>query len=244
MISALEPGRSGVKLAKWLKAAACVAALAAGMHPAGAAETIFKRDVEGRALNFVIPEGYCMLDRANPNERHRYNELTKANEGRNVVVVIFADCGQLAAFRKNAESNLTRHGYYALVLADKRLVTWAPDYSRAKYLGDLSPYVAKLNGKSVEDAVTKVATLPLKGKPGFVNLGMLDRNDDGIYTGTGVTYEVKGTLSRVNTVSATTLIKGIVVSAHLYDNYTDGKNYLKLLDQQRQLAARLVAANK
>ena len=215
-----------------------------GPRAAAAAPPAIKQEVEGRPILYVVPEGYCALDRDHARDRQRIEQLAKGNEGRSMVDVVFAQCGELERFRKSKDYRLRRHGYYAVTLTQGKLMLLPADYSREKYLAEVKPYVAKTTGAAIDDAVKKATREGGTGKVSSIKTQIRGSDANAIYVGSDSVYESKGTRTRVEGVTALTLIKGVPVSLHLLQDQGDSKQRERLLDQQKQAAARFVAANK
>ena len=218
--------------------------LAPGGRSASAAEPVVKQEIEGRTVQFVVPEGYCALNRDNARERQWFEQLARSNQGRNTVAVVFAQCGELASFEKSEDYRVRHHGYYAVTLTRGKLVLLPADYNREKYLAEVKPYVEKTTAAAIDNAVKKSAGAGDKGKVSTVKMQVRGADGNAIFVGSDSVYESKGSRIRVEGVTALTLIKGIPVSLHLLQDQADNKQREKLFEQQKQAAARFIAANK
>jgi hypothetical protein len=71
-------------------------------------------------FNLFMPQGYCMPDRSNSNERFFADYLTKAlgNAG-NKVMRIMADCAELKARRANAQARIIHYMVYYFVASEE-----------------------------------------------------------------------------------------------------------------------------
>ena len=233
-----------MKLVLYFTCLAATALLAQGPGTASAVEPVVKQEIEGRTIRFVVPEGYCALNRDSARERDWYERLSKSNQGHNRLALVFAQCAELASFRKSKEHRVRRHGYYALTLTQGKLVLLPADYNRGKYLAEVKPYIEKTTAAAIDDAVKKSAGASDKGKVGSVKMQVRGADGNAIFVGTDSIYESKGSRIRVESVTALTLIKGVPVSLHLLQDQGNSKQREKLLQQQKQAAARFVAANK
>ena len=233
-----------MKLILYFTSLAATALLAQGPGTASAAEPVIKQEIEDRTIQFVMPEGYCAFNRGNAREREWIERLSKSNQGRNTVAVVFAQCGELARFNKTKDYRVRRHGYYALTLTQGKLVLLPADYDRGKYLAEVKPYVEKTTGAAFDDAVKKAAGAGDKGKVGSVKMRVRGADANAIFVSTDSVYESKGSRIRVESVTALTLVKGIPVSLHLLQDQGNSKQREKLFQQQKQAAARFIAANK
>ena len=233
-----------MKAALYLTCLAATALLAQAPGAATAAEPVIKQEIEGRTIQFVVPEGYCALNRDNAREREWFERLTKGNQGRNTIAVVFAQCGELASFRKGKDYRVRRHGHYALTLTQGKLVLLPAAYNREKYLAEVKPYIEKTTAAAIDDAVKKAAGAGDKGKVGSIKMQVRGADANAIFVSSDSVYESKGSRTRVESVTALTLIKGIPVSLQLLQDQADSKQREKLFEQQKQAAARFVATNK
>ncbi|MBI3918462.1 MAG: hypothetical protein HY322_15815 [Betaproteobacteria bacterium] len=233
-----------MKLILYFTCLAATALVAQGPSTASAAEPVIKQEIEGRTIRFVVPEGYCALNRDNARERDWYEQLSKSNQGQNRLALVFAQCGELARFNKTKDYRVRRHGYYALTLTQGKLLLLPADYNRGKYLAEVKPYVEKTTAAAIDEAVKKSAGAGDKGKVGSVKMQVRGADGNAIFVSADSVYESKGTRIRVESVTALTLIKGIPVSLHVLQDQGNSKQREKLLQQQKQAAARFVAANK
>jgi hypothetical protein len=214
------------------------------LNAAGAAQPPIKQEVEGRPVQYVVPEGYCTLNRDNAREQQWLERLVKGNEGRNTIAVMFARCDELERYRKSKDYRVRRYGFYALTLTQGKLVLLPADYSREKYLAEVKPYVDKTTRAAVDEAARKAAREGDKSKVSSAKMEVRGADGNAIYVVSDSIYEARGTRTRVESATALTLVKGIPVSLHLLQDQGDAKQRERLLDQQKKAAARFVGANK
>lgn len=223
-----------------------IAVAAALVSPALHAAEVLTHTIEGRQLRFVLPAGHCVLDRQNKLERLVYESTEKISQGRNTVVLLFADCNELARFRKEPDYRIRSHGQFLLPLSNGKLSPLPPNYARAKALQSLQGRAQKARAESVESFVnSKLAELGTGGDLNVrqVTVGLLDANDDAIFLGLGTMMDIPGGRVRVNAVVAMTLLKGVIVAVNLFDDYRSRAAYAQMLAEQKKLMADLVQAN-
>jgi hypothetical protein len=221
-----------------------LAAVLLPLAAANAAQTIIKQEFDGRPVQFVVPEGYCALNRDNAREREWLDRLAKSNQGQNTIAVVFAQCGELEKFRKTKDYRVRRHGYYGITLTQGKLVLLPSDYSREKYLAEVKPYVEKTTTAAVDEVVRKGRSDKDKGKASLLKMQLRGSDANAIFLATDSTYESKGSRIRVEGITALTLVKGIPVALNLLQDQGDSMQRENLYSQQKQAAARFVAANK
>jgi hypothetical protein len=211
------------------------------------AQTTFSETVEGRSINFVVPDGYCVLGTKTEQERLWVEGQRELNKGRNTLVAVFADCKELARYRANPDARVTRHGQYALPLNNGKISPLPASYSRARALGEIKKALPKLEASTVQEGVNKrIEDVGFNRKDiniGNMNLGLLDETAEALFIGMGGVYEVKGKKQRVSGVTLFTMVNGILVVAHSYEDYSGADTFMRLLDKQKSLATRFVAAN-
>ena len=74
----------------------------------------------GQTIQYVVPEGYCLLDSKRPAEMHIYEKLGEDVEDDGRVFALFADCDQLETIRTTGGSaeDIGDAGGYFYMLED------------------------------------------------------------------------------------------------------------------------------
>lgn len=87
-----------------------IAVIAAALSGAAHAET-FVSDIADREVYLEVPNGHCVLDGANENEATVLEYLETANAGVNYLLIAFANCRQLQAWKQGSRATLDSFGY-------------------------------------------------------------------------------------------------------------------------------------
>lgn len=79
---------------------------------AGAAQAeTFVSEIAEREVYLEVPGGHCVLDAANEAEAPLLEYLETANAGVNYLLIAFADCRQLRAWKQGSRATLDSFGY-------------------------------------------------------------------------------------------------------------------------------------
>ena len=211
------------------------------MLPAGAgAQTIERIDIDGVAVNLVVPAAYCKVDRGSPLGRNFYEPQERMQSGVNRVLLIYADCKQLAI--GNAAS-LSRYGMYLGALQQGRVTKIPPTYSRQQALEEMAKSIPAIDPAAMQNQTNARA-----GQEGArlekMTTGLLGRDDNALYLGVAANASQGGGAgTRMRGVTLITVLKGLAISGSLYGPAEAGAPFAPLLEAQKGTAAGLVKAN-
>lgn len=219
--------------------------LVIGLTPPGLAVTQDTRtiSVHGTNVVFPVPEGHCALTKRHKADKKAIELIERVNEGRNSVLMIFADCKQLEAYRTEA-SDLSNYGSYLAPRSARKPVRMP----RAQFAAIIATQFEKQKAaiaQAQEEAMRRVKATGLNTEiQEYVHLGLLHRDDNAAYTGLLQTWHTDGTAdTRVAAVTALTLVRERVISINLSAPHAGEATVKALLDAQQTLVKRLIATN-
>ncbi len=213
------------------------------------------RSFAGRQVRLAIPAGYCLMGRDNPQGRLYYELQEKGNQGINVVAAMFADCKEWKIRQEDPSHRIRRHGSYLFQLIDGK-ETLAP-YSRENFLQEIVTQESKdqglglgLGSRAYKEELSlrlnrklKEADIPTASSVAQINLGLVAIDGYAAFYGFGVTVNYIRESPRINSIVASTIVNGVPVTINLYDDYSSGGMFGRLLNEQKRNAESLVKAN-
>lgn len=209
---------------------------------AGAKDTHIA-SVLGADVVLPVPKGYCVLNKENPADKAVISSMEQLNAGSNTVLLMFADCKQLTAFRTKGE-DLANYGSY-LAPASRREPLKMP---RARFVAEMAK--ALKERKDLTDQAAAEAKRRVKAQDTgteidqTVILGLLHSDDTGAYIGLLQTWQVDGNgKTQQTTVSGLTLVRERVISVNLAAPGHNRDTVNALLAAQRGIVKALIAAN-
>ena len=222
--------------------AICVALVVACAAPALAEGTRTVSVIGGNVV-LPIPNGYCALSESNAADKQMISLIERVNAGRNKVLMLFADCAQLQAYR-TAGADISKYGSYLAPMSAKRPVNM-PRAAFAKVIGEQFQKQKALIEKAQQEAKRRVQN----AAPGVAlqdnqNLGLIHQDDTGAFTGLIQKWQAEGSgPTRLATVSGLTLVRGRIVSMNLAAPHTGKTTVAGLLTAQRDNIKKLISVN-
>lgn len=211
----------------------------------GHAQTIHPVDLDGTVINFVVPEGYCVLDRSIPKHRTIFDHYYGENDPSTRVVMFFVDCDGLAAFTTIDETldRVSDNGVYYTGLNPDGSVTTFPDVKRGELIRSFAEQFPDLPlaaaRKGLSDALADAGGPPV----GLLQSGLTSYDSDALYVSLIATGEVSGKLKIVGGGSAITIVHDRPIFLGLSRLMEDEEAIDRLSDEARQLMAAFLAAN-
>ncbi|HSF04716.1 MAG TPA: hypothetical protein VLG10_02900 [Methylomirabilota bacterium] len=211
--------------------------------PAAGAKDTHVASVLGANVVLSIPKGYCALDKNSRADNQPLSLLEEANTGRNIILLMFADCKQLQRFRTTGQS-LSNSGVY-MAPASARHPVKMP---RARFVTEIASAFKRqrqLVDQGHEEGKRRVSQQDVGVEvEQVVNLGLLHSDDTAAYTGIVQTLQVEGSGKvQVAIVTGITLVRERVISVNLSADYSGHDTVTGLLAAQRELVKALIAAN-
>ena len=222
-----------------------VAFLVAPALALGQATTV-QRTVEGRALNLVIPAGYCVLDVDSVMGKEWYVFQEKLIEGRGAVILTYASCAEVEKRKANPESPILNHGAYVTIFPFGVSAAVPPGFTRQQTVSFISSTIPRIaTERAGEDLNARIRQVDLDKQlqVSELSIGFLDEDKDAVYAGM-VSWIQRGA-SKIRTigVGGFTQVAGLVVSTNLYADEGPNVSFGGLLERQRKLMQELVARN-
>lgn len=222
--------------------------LLAGAASAGAREPATKTfavTVAGETLKLPILVRYCTLDPSNAGERTLLDtQVRQADSGHRKVLLMLADCAELAAFRAKKGTRFGLLVYLAVLRTDgtpARLPAGtAPETLLSAQAGAAAPF----DLKSVTDDLTGN---PNGGTPKPPRSGLLLQTDTANYLAelhqVAAGADAKSPIISVATVGGMTVVAGVPLFATVSRFNPGAGAFEKLLEEDKALVAALQSAN-
>ncbi len=211
----MNPGYKTMKIIPILLASLLVA-----LPVPGISETV----LIGKDRLFIgIPDGYCPLVKSNPSDRRLIRFLEEGNRNMNLVLITFADCKQLVAWRKGTKANLDDYGY---VLAPVNLANRKLQMSVRDFVAEMRKVLNKqFMDTHMEQALDNIESVVKKNFPTAElnqtrNLGVIAEDEKALYLGIlqNVTAE-NGETKNMLGMWGVTLVSGKAVNLYLWKKY-------------------------
>jgi hypothetical protein len=217
-------------------------ALVIGLTPPVLAVTKDTRtiSVHGTNVIFPVPEGHCALTKRHSADKKAIELIERVNQGRNTVLMMFAECKQLEAYRSDA-GDLSNYGSYLAPRSARKPVRM-PRPRFVEIIGAQFEKQKAAIAQAQEEAKRRVKATGLNTEiQKNTNLGLIHRDDNAAYTGLVQTWHTKGAAdTRIAAVTALTLVRERVISINLTAPHAGKATVKALLHDQRALVGRLV----
>lgn len=207
---------------------------------AASAAAIEHVKIDAITAHLELPAGYCRLSRSNPVERQLYEMQDRIQTGINIVALISVPCDKIKALRRG---NMTPQYGIWLLQAPGGLPSRVPTgVSRDQVFEALAKAITELDTGKIS------ASIQSRGaKEGIAYSvtasGLIDKDRNGVYLGmTGRLRRVSG-MADIASVAGLTMIWGRRFSFNLYDDFSGGETFDRLLATVKSTLARSSAAN-
>lgn len=230
----------------WAGGALCALAMA-GALPASAATV---QIVPGTNMEMSAPDGQCIIEpSANQFDAAYFATMNQMYVGTNNLLALFIDCNVLASMRQGIAQPITEWTIVLLPLSGGQVIS-AAGYTRAQVIEEMSKAAAGadmqayLDGQkgSIEQRINE--TLQGGYQMGQIkSLGVLAKDDAGIYSGLMMTQTLAGVPQSIACVIGMTLINGYVVTVNIYRPYESAETYTDMIGDMKADMAGLVNAN-
>lgn len=221
------------------------AALVIGLALPGLAVTQDTRtiSVHGTNVVFPVPNGHCALTKQHSADRKAIALIEQVNRGRNTLLMMFAECKQLEAYRSEA-GDLSNYGSYLAPRSARKPVKM-PRTRFAKIIGAQFEKQKAAIAKAQEEANQRVKATGMNTQiQENKHLGLIHRDDNAAYTGLVQTWHAEGTAdTRIAAVTALTLVRERVISINLSAPHAGEGTVKALLDDQRIMVKELIETN-
>lgn len=209
------------------------------LAPAFGIETV----VDGRAIKFEPPAGYCLLNDRDPREGEIIQALRQIQKPDSTQLWTFADCRDLATLRAGKTTRLNRYGQVTAV-QQTGVFKPQPGMSRFEFASQLARNLPALD-------ITRIArsaqghTAPADA-PSYrlLHSGLASIDAAAAYAGLLV-EENSGSARTVTAgVMAMTLVKDLPVAVTLYAPYSELAAYRGLRNEMRPMLGHFIARNE
>lgn len=196
----------------------------------------------GRTVELFLPDGYCLLNSSQPNEKLLIDTVTASNQGTSSFVAYFAPCNDLIAFRAGAISVMDEYG---LLMVPTPGGQFQPSsQGRAATLQQTADSVPQVDQATL-DQIQQQAQTNNQGVQieGFKFLGLLHRDEAAVYI--GVLLELNNGVEKgtATGVVGLTVLGDVAITANLYRPYHSNADIVALTSELVPYMANLVAAN-
>ncbi|MGB0747226.1 MAG: hypothetical protein ACPGO3_00635 [Magnetospiraceae bacterium] len=182
--------------------------------------------IANRTLTLEVPAGACALDKNKTTDVPMITFMETSNQNLNRVLLVFAECGELADWRTGKLLYLNHYGYMATPVA---LMNQSLNITQLQVNNELRPHFsptsaamteAMAEGKSrANNALDDLANTNAQVNETKI-LGVLEEDINGIYVGAVVGLNVDGEAKKNLGVFSTTLIKDKLVYIYQYEQHT------------------------
>ncbi len=210
-----------------------------------AGKTVLQQGGEAFGITLPPPDGFCELDAAHPADRDMLSLIQELNAGHNQVLAISAECSQLNALRGKGVL-LSNYAMYLMPLSAGEIPS---SMSRAQVIESVAGAFGQFDSAldRAEDVMrdrlaNADAAIELQD---LVNVGLLHRDDDALFTGilTRAVDPATGEEEVTAVVTGLTLVANRIVTLNLSAPYEGRPTLDGLLAEQRQNVQRLLDAN-
>lgn len=194
-------------------------------------------------IRLTSPEGQCQLSDRNESEASLVNKLRGLFAGKNQLLAVFADCGELEQFRSRTLSQFDN--YAQLVTPTSAMKARVP----ADFLKE---FCAAMRTKTDQDLAAIAESRKPDIERAFKNakldepklLGVLDEVPTVCYTGQLARLTTESGVEKTQIgIIATAVIKGKLIAYQLYAPLNTNDTISDLLRKHKSNVAALIAAN-
>jgi len=204
--------------------------------------------IDGASISLVLPAGHCRLERGKASDRHVITTVERVTAKTNRVLAVFADCGELEAFRAGRQATLDNFGQYMTPKKGNRIKLTPAAFAQQMTEFFKSQGAEILRGAEA-DTRERIGTLRIGIAMGETRmLGVLRTDERASYLGIVQNLKLADGTSKLQVgVSGFGLIKERVVTLNLYSRFTEGpvgaETTMKLLEKATQSFAATTDAN-
>ena len=207
---------------------------------------------QGVRFEMEIPRGLCQVDPGGSEfDEAFFSTMASLHSGNNKQLALFVDCPTFEAFRSGRDETMSRWSMVLLPLVDGQ-VKPLRETTRARFIEVLARQFS-----TFDQALTSLSGLlnerlaeVFKDTDSAVSinevrsLGVIDRDDTGVYSGLLATYIFDGQRSLVAGVLGMTLVGDYIVSVNFYRPFIDASTFELLLNDTRSTVHQLITTNE
>ena len=223
-----------------LAVASCVAG-------AGHAQTVHPVDLDGDTVNFVVHEGYCLVDTDRPAEKFMF-EKTSANLGPGMELIIwFVRCEHLEKMRLGFDDALFEdYGLYSAGVVPDGGFEHVEHVSRADFLKEVHRQMPSVNIDQIAANVTERTRENMLDPDASVQVlefGTTGFNEDAVFVTLSMIAQLYGQQVPVSGGGGVTLMNRRIVMVMLYEVTEEPAALLALDARSRRFIADWLDAN-
>ncbi len=195
----------------------------------------------GRTVQLFLPDGYCLLDSAQPNEKLLIANMAANNQDSSYLIAYFAPCNDLTAFRAGALDGMDEYGLLFVPTPGGQFQ--ASSEGRAVMLQQTAASMPAFDQATLDQMQRDAKTAEGVQLDGVKFLGLLRQDEAAIYLGLLLELssgEFKGTAAGV---VGLTVLGDVAITANLYRPYRSNADIVALTSELVPYMAALVAAN-
>jgi hypothetical protein len=204
-----------------------------------------QRTIEGRAVNLVIPTGFCVLDVDSVMGKEWYAFQETLIEGRGAVILTYASCAEVEKRKADPAFQIQSHGAYVTIYPFGSSAVVPPGFSRQQTVSFISSTIPRLAEKVGDDLNARLRQVDLDKQlqVNGLTIGYLDEDQNAVYAGMVSWFHRGASRTRTIGVGGFTQVAGLVLSTNLYEDEAPDVTFGGLLERQRKVMQELVARN-
>jgi hypothetical protein len=197
-----------------------------------------------RSIQLDMPRGWCRVDPKKPTDAPLYHNLEAMQQGRNQIVMVFADCQQLGAAHSGTFKGFFVSGAIMIPLQGGRIAP-VPNANRLDFVAeaarefgavDVDKMRAELRDAFARGGATGIDVNAIK------SLGLLKQDELGIYPGF-LPVPPPSTVKTVMAINALTMINHLPVSVVITRPADRAGTMDAMLAEEHEILRSLIAAN-
>jgi hypothetical protein len=212
------------------------------------AQTIHPVELDGETVNFVVPDGYCVLDKNRPIERMAFDLVDQSLAGRSRLILYFTACHVLQAFREDIQNapEFDPFGVYFVPIYENGSFKKETRLSRSEFAAEMFTAFPTVDVESAMEETVAQSKEILADPTADLDVeyfGATEYDKDAVYLsfrGIGTTF---GESARVFGEGNATLIHQRAIATMLYSLENGAASRAELLQDSRSLLAELLDAN-
>jgi len=200
--------------------------------------------VGAASLNLPPPNGYCELTEQQPSDARMIKVVSDLLAGRNELLAMSADCGQLQSWRAGRQPVLDDYAQYQTLVAAK-----GSNFSRAEAVKQICAQL-RAEGEKLVAGVTQEANKRLESVVKEIKInetrlvGVLAEDANACYFATVQKMKTEAGADKTQLIiGAVTIIKGKILYYNLFLPYSDTGTANTALDRHKTNVAAVLKVN-
>jgi hypothetical protein len=199
----------------------------------------------GRSVQLDMPRGWCRIDPKKSTDAPFYHSLEAMQQGRNQIVMVFADCQQLGAAHSGTLKGFMVNGAIMIPLQSGTIAS-VPSANRAQFAVEAAREfgtvdIDKMRGE-LRDAFSRAGAAGIDVNT-IKSLGVLKQDELGIYPGFLMPVPPPSTIKTVMSINALTMINQLPVSVVITRPADRAGTADAMLAEEHEILRGLIAAN-